>query len=32
MKQETSSPIDEATECVIGIGSEVWPNKDFVPS
>lgn len=32
MKHDTSSPTEEATEWVTGIGREVWPSMDFVPS
>lgn len=32
IKHETSSPAEEATELVTGVGREVWPSIDFVPS
>lgn len=32
IKHDTSSPAEEATELVTGVGREVWPSIDFVPS
>ena len=32
MKHDTSSPTDEATEWIMGVGREVWPRTDLVPS
>lgn len=32
MKHDTSSPAEEATEWVMGVGREVWPSMDFAPS
>lgn len=32
MRHDTSSAIDDAAECVIGVGSDAWLNRDFVPS
>ena len=32
IKHDTSSPAEEATELVMGLGREVRPSMDFVPS
>ena len=32
MRHDTSSPIEEAAECVIGVGRVVWLSRDLVPS
>lgn len=32
IRHDTSSPAEEATEWVIGVGSAVWPSTVFVPS
>ena len=32
MRHDTSSPIEEATECVIGVGRGAWLSSDLVPS
>ena len=32
IRQETNSPVEEARECVIGVGREVWTKRALVAS
>lgn len=32
MRHDTSSPIEEATECVTGVGRGAWLSSDLMPS
>ena len=32
MKHDTNSPVEEAMEWAIGVGSGVWPSTVFAPS